>query len=86
MNKEFEMNEIPDVNPEETTDYISKEDMELFSLRRRREKQCFTIINRGQVWYDRLTPEHRAELEAWYYAWLDVTKTRVIPKKPEWLD
>ena len=86
MNQDFEMNEIPEVNPEETADYISKEDMELFSLRRRREKQCFAIINRGQVWYDRLTPEHRAELEAWYCAWLDVTKTRVIPKKPEWLD
>lgn len=55
------------------------------ALRARREKECFPIINRGQPWYDRLTDGHRAELESWYSAWLDVTETLVAPAKPSWV-
>lgn len=55
------------------------------ALRARREKECFPIVNRGQPWYDRLTDEHRAELNSWYSAWLDVTETLVAPEKPSWV-
>ena len=48
-------------------------------IRRRREKECFPIINRGLLWYDRLTQEQLNELDQWYQDWLDAPKTRVIP-------
>ena len=54
-------------------------------IRRRREKECFPVINRGQMWYDHLTEKQRSELDAWYEAWLDATETGAIPDKPEWL-
>lgn len=54
-------------------------------LRAKRYNQCFYIINRGNVWYNTLTDEQKAELQTWYQAWLDVTETKVIPEKPEWL-
>lgn len=53
--------------------------------RRRRELECFPIINRGQLWYDALTEEQLSELQSWYRAWLDGTNTQTIPEKPEWL-
>lgn len=55
-------------------------------LRMMRRTQCFKYINRGTLWYDRLTEEQIAELDVWYDDWLDVTITRVIPEKPEWLE
>lgn len=54
-------------------------------LRHHREAECFSIINRGQLWHDGLTGEQRAELKEWYIKWLDITETLVVPKKPEWL-
>lgn len=54
-------------------------------LRFKREKACFPIINRGELWYSRLTADQKKELDTWYQAWLDVTNTMVIPEKPEWL-
>lgn len=54
-------------------------------LRERRETECFSIINRGQLWYDSLTPQQRTELRDWYNAWLNVTETLVVPEKPAWL-
>jgi len=57
----------------------------LNGYRQQREKDCFPVINRGQLWYDRLTTEQRKELQLWYQAWLDVTKTQTIPAKPKWL-
>lgn len=53
--------------------------------RRRRELECFPIINRGQLWYDTLSEGQLSELKNWYQAWLDGTKTQTIPEKPEWL-
>ena len=53
--------------------------------RRRRELECFPIINRGQLWYDTLSEGHLSELKNWYQAWLDGTNTQTIPEKPEWL-
>ena len=57
----------------------------LADLRRRRERECFSVINRGQLWYSTLTPEQMAELDDWYNSWLNVTKTRTIPTPLPWL-
>ena len=55
-------------------------------LRDRRARECFRLLDsRSQMWYNRLTAEQKAELDAWYQAWLDVTETKIIPEKPEWL-
>lgn len=58
---------------------------ELTMLRNIRNDECFSIINRGKLWYDTLTEQQIVELNAWYKAWLDVTKTKEIPVKPSWL-
>lgn len=54
-------------------------------LRKLREKECFELVNRGELWYKRLTDEQKAELDVWYQSWLDVTETFIIPTKPLWL-
>ena len=54
--------------------------------RLRREKECFSVINRGQLWYEGITIQQMVELRQWYKAWLNVTETMVIPEKPEWLE
>lgn len=59
---------------------------EINELRRRRDTECFSVVNRGAVWYERLTDKQRQELETWYQAWLDVTDTKVIPTNPIWLE
>lgn len=56
------------------------------TFREERERECFSIINRGALWYERLTSEQKAELQVWYQAWLDVTETKQQPKKPIWLE
>lgn len=58
---------------------------ELADLRYRREVECFPVINRGALWYERLTDIQKEELSAWYQAWLDVTETRIVPTTPEWV-
>lgn len=55
------------------------------TLRARREKECFTIINRGQMWYEMLDEMQKQDLRDWYRQWLDVTVTQVVPNKPYWL-
>lgn len=57
----------------------------LTNLRSQREKICYPVINRGALWYNRLTAEQKEELDIWYQAWLDVTETKVAPEMPEWL-
>ena len=64
---------------------VETEEDKLNSLRDIRQVECFSIINRGQLWYDNLTYAQKQELKVWYNAWLDVTETRVIPTKPKWL-
>lgn len=61
------------------------EEIELNKLRERRDIECFSIINRGKLWYDNLTEQQIAELNVWYHQWLDVTITKVIPQMPNWL-
>lgn len=54
-------------------------------LRGRREKECFRVINRGQLWYATLTVQQLGDLADWYKAWLDVTDTFIVPEMPDWL-
>lgn len=67
-----------------TDDYSSK--VIKNRLRVRRNKECFSVINRGKLWYDKLTSEQYNELKIWYNDWLDVTSTMIIPKKPTWIN
>lgn len=55
-------------------------------LRALRKEKCFPVINRGMMWYNRLTAEQEIELFDWYNAWLDVTETLKVPKTPEWVN
>lgn len=64
----------------------SESELELTRLRSRRASECFPIINRGAPWYNRLTAGQKAELDTWYQSWLDVTATKVIPEKPQWVE
>lgn len=52
----------------------------------RREKECFAVVNRGQLWYEGITLQQMVELRRWYKAWLNVTETMVVPEKPAWLE
>ena len=58
----------------------------LNELRKRRETECFSVINRGKLWYNKLTSEEEIALTEWYNAWLDVTETKVIPVRPDFID
>lgn len=69
-------------------DYDNTEDLKIekiLELRTKREKECFSIINRGTLWYATLTDKQVEELNVWYKSWLDVTETLEEPIKPEWL-
>lgn len=55
-------------------------------LRKQRETECFSYVNRGLPWYDRLSDGQKSELEAWYADWLKVTDTLTVPAKPSWLN
>ncbi len=75
----------------QTDEYKSKAEefklrSELNALRHRRERECFSVINRGALWYERLTEEKKVELGQWYDAWLDITETKIVPEKPIWLN
>lgn len=52
----------------------------------RRKTECFTFIDRSKMWYESLSSAQYAELNKWYQDWLNVTITRKIPQKPEWLN
>ena len=55
-------------------------------FRLRREKECFSVINRGQLWYEGISLTQLLELRKWYQAWLNVTETMVVPERPAWLE
>lgn len=75
----------------ERIEQIQRQELEY--LRTLREVECFSIVNRGVLWYNTLTDKQLQELKVWYDAWLDITTTYqpaieledIIPKKPEWL-
>ena len=54
-------------------------------LRIQRQRECFSIINRGQLWYNSLTEEQLNELDIWYKEWLNVTDAFIIPTTRSWL-
>lgn len=56
------------------------------NLRARRLSECFPIVNRGALWYDKLTEEQRSELSAWYEAWLNAPETGIAPETPAWIN
>lgn len=62
------------------------EESEKDILRQRRQTECFSFVNRGQLWYATLSIAQIAELTAWYTAWLKVTETKVVPERPAWLE
>ena len=53
-------------------------------IRKLRQKICFDICDRA-VWYDSLTAEQKAEIQAWRKACLDATKTGVLPAAPKFV-
>lgn len=69
----------------ETTINTDKSGTVAEELRRQRERICFSVVNRGQVWYDTLTTVQKAELLLWYNAWLNVTETLKVPDMPCWI-
>ena len=56
------------------------------ALRARREAECFPIVDRGALWYDKLTQEQLLELSAWYEAWLNAPASGTAPALPAWLE
>ena len=54
-------------------------------IRVRREKECFPVVNRGQLWYEKLTDKQRKELQKWYDDWLNATSTQKIPEALSWI-
>ena len=54
-------------------------------IRLERKRVCFPVVNRGELWYARLTDEQNEELQAWYQAWLDAPETGVKPETPAWV-
>ena len=58
----------------------------LADLRSRRETECFSVINRGQLWYEGVSITQLLELRQWYKDWLNVTETLTVPEKPTWLE
>lgn len=64
------------------SDYTDEEILELKRnhIRERRSNECFTVINRGRLWYDRLPSEIYTKLNKWYQAWLDAPNTLIVPE------
>lgn len=83
--RQFQIQEVPAPTKEEILNII----------RSTRESECFPIINRGSLWYDKLTDEQKQELSEWYENWLNtpqiyqssdnVDYKTILPEKPQWL-
>lgn len=54
-------------------------------IRQKRELECFSVIDRSQLWYNNLTNKQLEQLNTWYKAWLKASETQIIPAKPDWL-
>ena len=73
-----------------SADYLQKKEafdknIQLKRLRHLRETECFSVINRGELWYQRLTLDQKTELAAWYQAWLDAPQTGIVPQNLNWI-
>lgn len=66
---------------------ITKNDLkDLQHMRNVRNHVCFTIINRGQLWYEELSHNQLEQLKKWYQDWLDFPQTLKVPIAPDWLE
>ena len=63
----------------------SENELQIQELRQRREVECFSIINRGKLWYELLSDNEIQTLNEWYLAWLRVTVTLRVPRRPKFL-
>ena len=77
-------NNAPDFDSEEDNQIETENTKQ--ALRQRRQTECFSYVNRGQLWYATLTVKQIAELTLWYKAWLNVTETMSVPERPAWLE
>lgn len=83
--RQFQIQEVPAPTKEEI----------LNTIRSIRNIECFPIINRGSLWYDKLTDEQKQELSEWYEEWLNAPQIyqssdnldykSILPEKPQWL-
>lgn len=55
-------------------------------IRCNREQKCFPIINRGKLWYNKLSNAQLQELDSWYEAWLVAPDTMVEPDDLSWVN
>lgn len=77
---------LKEVNGKPVAEITQKvEENILNNLRLKRENECFPVINRGELWYQTLTESQKTELKKWYNDWLNVTDTKIVPQKPQWL-
>lgn len=65
---------------DDTRAYELGNDFKKNDIREDRARKCFSVINRGELWYARLTEEQKAELETWYQKWLDAPQTGIEPE------
>jgi hypothetical protein len=63
-----------------------KEKEEKDEIREARKRICFPVINRGALWYEKLSEQRKEELAAWYEAWLNAPDTMEMPEAPSWLN
>lgn len=71
---------------DEDKDSSNRQEEQKSEYRALRERECFSVINRGQLWYETLTLSQLVELRKWYKAWLNITDTMTVPERPAWLD
>lgn len=85
-NHSINSNDVWRILPDENGKPIVVEiEMDMKEVFRRKRKWVFSIINRGNAWYNTLTEIQKQQLQKWYKEWLDVTDTLIEPIKPEWL-
>ena len=67
-------------------DMTQAPEIALWKLREMRGKECFALVDgKSPLFWKRYNEEQEAQLDIWHQAWLDVTKTGVIPQKPDFL-
>lgn len=83
MYKKTYQTEQPVKNP---NGKLSQLELTKKNIRKKRAEVCFPIINRGTLWYNKLSISQHTELTNWYNAWLDAPETLKIPETPSWVN
>lgn len=73
---------VPDKNGKPIFKII---EVDYAAVYRRQRLYCFSVVNRGQSWYNNLTEQQLFELDEWYQAWLDAPETLIRPETPSWI-